>query len=102
MDGSLTRRWANFASEIRYEDLPAETVRTVKGLVLDTLGTALAGSSLGDCAGAVARFAAAQAGAPEATLLGFARRVSVLTAAFANGAFGQIATDRYSMVGKRR
>jgi 2-methylcitrate dehydratase PrpD len=87
VNGRLTERWAHFASEIRYEGLPSEAVRTVKGLILDTLGTALAGSALGDCAGAVAQFAGAHGGAPEATMLGHGRRVSVLTAAFANGAF---------------
>lgn len=70
-----------------YERLPSEAVRAAKGLILDTLGTTLAGGTLGDCAGAVARFAGANAGAPEATMIGYARRVPVLAAAFANGAF---------------
>lgn len=85
--GDLTATWARFASEITYERLPTEAVSALKGLVLDTLGTALAGSTLGDCAPNVARFVKANAGAPEATLLGHGTRIGVLPAAFANGAF---------------
>lgn len=62
-------------------------VRTLKGLILDTLGTALAGSTLGDCAREVAGFVRETAGAPQATLIGHGTRVGVLPAAFANGAF---------------
>jgi 2-methylcitrate dehydratase PrpD len=83
----LTARWAHYASETTYERLPSDIVCTLKGLILDTLGTALAGSTLGDCAREVAGFVRATAGTPQATLIGHDTRVGVLAAAFANGAF---------------
>ena len=58
----------------------------LKGLVLDTLGCALAASTLGDGCAQAAAVARANPGAPEATLLGHGQRVSVLNAAFVNGA----------------
>jgi 2-methylcitrate dehydratase PrpD len=61
-------------------------VPVLKGLVLDTLGASLAASTLGDCCPQVVNVARSNPGAPEATVLGYGDRVSVLLAAFANGA----------------
>lgn len=61
-------------------------VAVLKGLLLDTLGSSLAASTLGDCCAQVAAVVRSDPGAPEATLLGYGDRVSVLQAAFANGA----------------
>jgi 2-methylcitrate dehydratase PrpD len=61
-------------------------VPVLKGLVLDTLGASLAASTLGDCCPQVVKVARSNPGAPEATVLGYGDRVSVLLAAFANGA----------------
>lgn len=58
----------------------------LKGLVLDTLGASLAASTLGDCCAQVANVVRGNPGAPEATVLGYGDRVSILLAAFANGA----------------
>jgi len=87
MSLGLTERWAQFGSELRYERLPAEAVRVAKCLLLDTIGTTLAGGSLGDCAQQVARFVEQNAGVEEVTVLGYRKRVAPLTAAFANGVF---------------
>ncbi|MFH1602995.1 MAG: MmgE/PrpD family protein, partial [Pseudomonadota bacterium] len=39
-----TRALARFVAETRYEDLPQEVVHETKRLILDVLGSALAGS----------------------------------------------------------
>lgn len=83
----LTAQWAQYASQIRYEHLPHDAVEALKALILDTIGTTLAGSALGDGAAAVTRFVNAVGGAPEATLIGHGKKVSLLGAAFGNGAF---------------
>lgn len=87
MIGGTTARWATFASEITYDRLPIEAIEGAKCLLLDTIGTALAGSTLGDCASSVARLAQEHAAAGEATVLGTGLRTDALMAAFANGAF---------------
>jgi len=84
--GSLTRRVAAFAAELTYDDLPAEVVRIVKRLTLDTLGSALAGTTLGEGCAAVAGVVTGLAGPPESTLLGTTTKVSAPNAALANGA----------------
>ena len=58
----------------------------LKGLVLDTLGAAIAASTLGDCCNQVAQLVRANPGSHEATVLGYGERASSLLAAFANGA----------------
>src|SRR5947207_2069192 len=44
---NTTARLAEFAADLTYEQLPSETVHAVKRMLLDCLGTTLAGSSLG-------------------------------------------------------
>jgi 2-methylcitrate dehydratase PrpD len=86
MSGSsgATRELAAFAAGLRFEELPPQVVRVLKSLVLDSLGTAVAASTLGDGCAELLRMAAA--GAPaECTLLGAGRKSSLLLAALANG-----------------
>jgi 2-methylcitrate dehydratase PrpD len=53
--GNDTEALATFAAMLRFDDLPAEVVATVKRMILDSLGTALAATTLGDgCAESVA------------------------------------------------
>ncbi|MSQ70384.1 MAG: hypothetical protein EXR27_03700 [Betaproteobacteria bacterium] len=82
----ITAQWAQFASGLEFEHLPGDVVQVVKGLILDTLGAALAASTLGDCCAGVAKMVRANPGAPESTLLGYGDRVSALWGAFGNGA----------------
>ena len=84
--GRLTRTWAQFASELEYERLPAALVASTKGLLLDTIGVSLAASTLGEGCKQVVAMVRANPGAAEATLLGYGDRVSSLLAAFGNGA----------------
>lgn len=83
---SLTRRLARFAAELRYADLPPEAVTTAKRLTLDTLGTALAATTLGEGAREVVAVMSAFGGPPESTILGTDVKVAAPHAAFANGA----------------
>jgi len=84
--GDVTRRLAEYAASIAYESLPPEVGATLKRLVLDTLGTTLAGNTLGvGCREAVA-VARGAAGSAESTLIGFGDKVPAALAAFANGA----------------
>jgi len=80
-----TEKWATFASGITYEQLPNELIPILKGLTLDTIGVALAASTLGDCCPQVANLVRSNPGAPECTVLGYGDRVSCLMAGFANG-----------------
>jgi 2-methylcitrate dehydratase PrpD len=86
MTQTLTHRLAAFAAELTYERLPPDVVQLAKDLTLDTLGTALAATSLGAGCAEVLAVAAALGGPEQSTLLGRPERVSALNAAFANGA----------------
>lgn len=83
---SLTRRVAAFAATLAFDDLPAHVVRVLKDLTLDTLGTALAGTTLGEGCREMADVVSGLGGPPQSTLLGTTTKVSVAGAALANGA----------------
>jgi 2-methylcitrate dehydratase PrpD len=82
--GSATARLAEFASELRFDDIPAATIEHARLSVLDTIGCSLFGSGL-PWIEMVHRFVLAEGGAEQATLWGTARRVSRSQAALANG-----------------
>ena len=85
-NGDVTRRLAEYAASISYESLPPEVGPALKRLLLDTLGTTLAGNTLGaGCREAVAVTRTA-AGSAESTLIGFGDKMPAALAAFANGA----------------
>jgi 2-methylcitrate dehydratase PrpD len=79
---------ANYAAELRYEDLTELTITRARQVVLDTLGTALGGyqTPLGELA---ANYAATMQPGDEATLIGDGRRSSVEGTAWANGVMGK-------------
>ena len=83
---SPTERWASFAATLAFDDLPSVLVERAKGLVLDTLGCALAASTLGDGCAEVRALVRADPGTPECSVLGCGERASALQAAFVNGA----------------
>ena len=80
-----TRRLATFSAALAYEDIPREVIAKLKHLLLDTLGTTLAASSLGAGCREVARGMRDIGGKPESTILGFGYKVAAPNAAFANG-----------------
>lgn len=77
---------AAFAAQLRFEDLPAELLPTLKRIVYDTLGTTLAGTTLGSGCPELLDLVRRAGGAPESTLVGWYSRVPASMAALANGA----------------
>lgn len=82
----VSAEWADFSSSLTYERLPSETVPLLKGVILDTIGTMLAGTTLGDCCEPVVEVFQSAGGTQETTVIGHGFRLPALTAAFANGA----------------
>ncbi|HEY8695618.1 MAG TPA: MmgE/PrpD family protein, partial [Chloroflexota bacterium] len=85
MTPGITARLARFAAGLTYEQLPASAVEGVKRILLDCLGTALAGSSLGTGAKELLAVVEASGGKPEAAVLGTSLRAPAVLAALANG-----------------
>lgn len=83
MAETLAERLAAHYASLTYASLPEATRRSVKRLLLDYLGVAVAGSQTES--GRIARrFASSLGGHPQSTLIGDAERVPALQAAFAN------------------
>lgn len=80
-----TRRLAKFSASLTYDDLPEEVVGMVKRLILDTLGTALAATTLGAGCREVVETMRDLGGKPESTIIGHPFKVGAPNAAFANG-----------------
>lgn len=81
---TVSRTLAEFASTLRYDDLPDEVTREAKRLILDTIGCGLGGHAVEKGQLAV-KLAQRNGGVPEATILGTAQKVPASMAAFANG-----------------
>lgn len=83
----VTRRLAEFASGLRFADLPADAILVAKQSLLDWFGVTLAAVTE-----PMLRILVDQAledgGLPQATLVGFGHRTSVANAALVNGAAG--------------
>jgi 2-methylcitrate dehydratase PrpD len=80
-----TRQLAEFATALRYEDIPAPVIAITKACLIDTVGVALFGSSLPWSRG-VADFARHTGAGGASTILSAALpRVSAPAAALANG-----------------
>jgi 2-methylcitrate dehydratase PrpD len=77
-------RIAAFAHQLRFEDLPAEVVRSVSERVLDTVGVCLAGRGFAP-ARILANLLYQQGGSPEAAPIGGTQRLPVAQAAFLSG-----------------
>jgi 2-methylcitrate dehydratase PrpD len=75
---------AEFVVKNRWEDCPAEAVDAARRAILDTLGVMLAGSVEAP-ARIVQKIAAAEGGAPLATVIGAGARTGAVWAALANG-----------------
>ncbi|MBI4333597.1 MAG: MmgE/PrpD family protein [Chloroflexi bacterium] len=82
MDASFA--FARNIANIRFEDIPAEVVAVVKNDVLDTLGTALAGTTLGTGCREVVELVKEGGGKPDSTIIGFGGKVPAWMAALAN------------------
>jgi 2-methylcitrate dehydratase PrpD len=71
---------------VKYDTLPPATVAATKRAILDGLGVMLAASGLSEEILPFVELARRHGGDPQASILGFAQRVSLPMAAFANGA----------------
>lgn len=72
--------------QVKYQDLPAETVEATKKSILDTLGVIEAASGLTPWMKDLVGLVKESGGRDESTILGFGGRVPAWMAAFANGA----------------
>ncbi|HEY7060089.1 MAG TPA: MmgE/PrpD family protein [Chloroflexota bacterium] len=79
---------AAYAASVAFERLPGEVVSVLKRMLLDTLGTTLAGSALGTGCAELLAVVREAGGTAESTLIGFDARVPAAQAALANGATG--------------
>lgn len=80
-----TRDLASFAARLRFEEIPAPAVATIKAILLDTLGTALAATTLGAGCAQLAEVGRKLAGTPESTVLGCGYKAGAAVAALVNG-----------------
>jgi len=83
MKATIAQRLSEHFTAMRYNALPAETRHSVKRLLLDYLGVALAGSR-SESGRVATRYVRAIGGKPQTTLIGNGARVPMETAAFAN------------------
>ena len=83
VDLMATKALATFASTLSFGDIPPETIAVAKRLVLDSLGCAIAATTLGDACPEVIRVMSGPTGS---TILGTSARATAPNAAFANGA----------------
>jgi 2-methylcitrate dehydratase len=80
---SLSRKMAEFALNIKFEDIPPEAVKEAKRFLLDSMGCALAAVNNQDM-GAMYRFTEKLGGEPEATVIGAGLRTNAPNAALMN------------------
>ncbi len=80
---SISRRLAEFAHDLRYEEIPDEARTEAKRFLLDSVGCALAALELPDMA-AAHRYVAKLGGADHATVIGFGTRTNLPLAALMN------------------
>lgn len=86
----VTRKLAEHASTLRYEQLPAALVDRIKLCVLDTLGVSIGASTLSEEAKMVADYVRSFGGTREARILGFGGMAPAAWAVFVNGSLGHM------------
>ena len=79
----VSRQLVEYAADTRFTDFPPEVVEATKRVILDTLGTSLAGSSAPGCA-EVVDLLKGWGGRQESSILAFGEKVPCFQAAFAN------------------
>ncbi|MFM1814810.1 MAG: hypothetical protein RLZ98_1505 [Pseudomonadota bacterium] len=77
---------AAFAATLTYEDVPPSAIEAAKLLILDSIGTSLAATSIGDGCREVVGLMRRLGGPLQSTILGTGAKVPAPNAAFANGA----------------
>lgn len=77
---------AEYAANLRFDDLPVDAREAAKKSLLDTVGVCLAASGLEPAARGIIEIIRESGGKPECTLLGFGGMAPALSAALGNGA----------------
>jgi 2-methylcitrate dehydratase PrpD len=77
---------AEFSAGLSFDDLPADVIGNLKLTILDSLGCAIAATTLGDGCRETVAVMRSLGGTPESSIIGFAGKISAPNAAFANGA----------------
>jgi 2-methylcitrate dehydratase PrpD len=96
----LTGRVARYMAAARQQTLPPDIAREARHRILDTIGAMVSGAKLKPGELAI-RFARAQGGVPEASIVTTGIRVSAVNAALVNGMFGHAdETDDFEPVTK--
>lgn len=83
-DRWITRDLARYATQIRFEDYPADVVALAKTYILDSAGCMIGGVRA-PIGAAMARTIGAMGGAPQSSVLGTATQTSMINAALVNG-----------------
>jgi len=86
-DTDIIRDIVHHAVDTSYDAIPVAVIESTKRFILDTLGTALAGSTADGCQRLV-KHMSGMGDKKEATVWGFGRKVSAESAAFLNGVMG--------------
>ncbi len=83
----LSYQLAEFVSKTEFEDIPASVIETQKKSVMDAIAITLGAATLGDGCREMVKLAEelASGGRPEATVIGFRKKLPAPWAAFANG-----------------
>ena len=82
----ISLQLAEFVHDTRFEDIPSSVVEEQKKSIIDAIGITLGASTLGDGCKDFVEMAEqfASGGAPEATVIGFNKKLPMIWAAFAN------------------
>lgn len=86
----VTRRLAEHAATLQYEQLPPELVELTKRCILDTLGVTIGASSMAPEARMTYEYVTELGGKPEASMLGFGGKAPAAWATFVNGSLGHM------------
>jgi 2-methylcitrate dehydratase PrpD len=81
-----THALAAFAASLRFDDIPDVIVKLTKRMILDSMGAAIAASTLGPGCAESMTVMRDLGGPEESTILGIGGKVAAPNAAFANGA----------------
>ena len=85
-----TRKLAEHAAALKYEDLPQAVIDITKRCVLDTLGVTIGASGLIEESPVLRDYVKDQGGKAESTIWGFGDKVTAMQAAFVNGSMGHM------------
>jgi 2-methylcitrate dehydratase PrpD len=90
LKNGATRRLAEYAASIQYEQLPPALVELTKRCILDTLGVTIGASSLAEEGRLTNEYVKELGGKPEATILGYGGKAPAAWATFVNGSLGHM------------